>query len=51
MPMKARFRLLPYFSMARGYEGQLIAIKATGCENTDYIHTTSASVNMAVAQR
>lgn len=51
MPMKARFRLLPYFSMARGCEGQLIAIKATGCENTDYIHTTSASVNMAVAQK
>lgn len=50
VPMRAKFRITPYFSVARGTEGQLIAIKATGREKTDYLHTTTDSVNMAVAQ-
>lgn len=47
--MQARIRLTPYFSTASGQEGQLIAIKATGCENTDFIHASSASINTAVS--
>lgn len=45
--MWARIRLTPYFSLP---DGQLIAIKATGCENTHYIHATSSSINTAVAK-
>jgi len=48
--MSARIRLTPYFSLVRGTEGQLVAIKATGCGNTNYVHATTASINMAVAQ-
>lgn len=48
-PMTARVRLTPYYSVAEnGQNGELIAIKATGCENTDYIHATSISINTAV---
>lgn len=49
IPMQARIRLTPYFSVAHGQEGQLVAIKATGCENTDFIHASSASINTAVS--
>lgn len=48
IPMSARVRLTPYYSMTPGKEGQLIAIKATGCENTDLIHASSVSINTAV---
>ena len=49
VPMTARVRLTPYFSVADdGQNGKLIAIKATGCENTDFIHATSTSINTAV---
>jgi hypothetical protein len=48
--MQARVRVTPYISLDRGNEGKLIAIKATGCENTDYIHASSSSINTAVAQ-
>lgn len=48
--MRARVRLTPYFSMVSGSEGQLVAIKATGCEGTNYIHASTASINTAVAQ-
>ena len=48
--MSARIRLTPYFSMVGQNQGQLIAIKATGCEKTNYVHASTASVNAAVAQ-
>ncbi len=44
--MQARIRLTPYFSMT---EARLIAIKATGCEDTNYIHASTGSINTAVA--
>jgi len=49
MPMTARIRLTPYFAVTNnGQDGKLIAIKATGCENTDFIHASSTSINTAV---
>jgi hypothetical protein len=45
---RARVRLTPYFSMSEGNAGRLVGIKATGCENTDFIHSSSASINAAV---
>lgn len=47
--MDARIRITPYYSMAEKTAGSLVAIKATGCENTDYIHAGSASINTAVS--
>ena len=47
--MQARIRLTPYFSMIAEDEGRLVAIKATGCENTNYIHASTGSINTAVA--
>lgn len=47
--MQARIRLTPYFSMIKESEGQLIAMKATGCEDTNYIHASTGSINTAVA--
>lgn len=46
--MLARVRLTPYFSVNPDTSGKMVAIKATGCENTDYIHATSTSINTAV---
>lgn len=46
---KARVRLTPYFSMAEGEESKLLAVKVTGCENTDLIHGSSTSINTAVS--
>ncbi len=48
-PMSAKIRLTPYFSAKGKKEGELVAIKATGCERTDYIHAGSSSINTAVA--
>jgi len=49
IPMTARIRLTPYFSVTNdSQDGKLIAIKATGCENTDFIHASSTSINTAV---
>ncbi len=48
--MSAKIRLTPYFSMVGQNPGQLIAIKATGCEKTNYVHASTVSVNTAVAQ-
>lgn len=49
IPMSARIRLTPYFSVSDdNQDGNLIAIKATGCENTDFIHASSTSINTAV---
>ena len=46
---RGRVRLTPYFSLARRSQGQLVAVKATACENTDYIHASTSSINTAVA--
>lgn len=45
--MMGKVRLTPYFSLP---DGKLIAIKATCCADTDYIHATSASINTAVSE-
>ncbi|MFA9289272.1 MAG: hypothetical protein ACEQSA_05340 [Weeksellaceae bacterium] len=50
LPMRARIRLTPYFAMDGDKQGNLVAIKATGCENTDYIHASTASINTAVSK-
>lgn len=47
--MKARIRITPYFSMVDSNKGRLVAIKATGCENTNYIHASTSSINTAVS--
>ena len=47
--MSAKIRLTPYFSAVSGEEGRLVAIKATGRENTDLIHGSSDSINTAVS--
>ena len=44
--MQARVRLTPYFS---NVVGELLGIKATGCEGTHLIHASTASVNTAVS--
>lgn len=44
--MQARVRLTPYFSTM---VGKLLGIKATGCEGTQLIHATTASINTAVS--
>lgn len=49
IPMSARIRLTPYFAANGQSTGELIAIKATGCENTDFIHASSTSINTAVS--
>lgn len=49
IPMNARVRLTPYYSMMGAEKGKLIAVKATGCENTDLIHASSTSINTAVS--
>lgn len=49
--MSARIRLTPYFSMAPDSRAKLIAIKATGCENTNYIHASTGSINTAVVEQ
>lgn len=46
--MAARIRITPYFSMVEKNYGQLIAVKATGCEKTNYIHASTGSINTAV---
>ncbi len=43
--IQGKIRLTPYFSMEKG---NLIAIKATGCEKTNYIHASTGSINTAV---
>jgi hypothetical protein len=48
IPMSARIRLTPYYAIGEQNTGELVAIKATGCENTDLIHASSSSINTAV---
>lgn len=47
--MVVKVRVTPYFSMTKDSHGKLIAIKATGCEKTNYIHASTGSINTAVA--
>ncbi|KKS03827.1 hypothetical protein A2W45_02335 [Candidatus Curtissbacteria bacterium RIFCSPHIGHO2_12_41_11] len=49
IPMEARIRITPYFAMIGESAGQMLAIKATGCENTNYIHASTGSINTAVS--
>lgn len=49
MEMEAKVRLTPYYSFCGADKGKLVAIKATGCENTDYIHGATNSINTAVS--
>lgn len=46
--MKAKVRITPYFAYSEKEKGNLIAIKVTGCENTEYIHASTASINTSV---
>lgn len=46
--MNARVRLTPYYGMLGTMAAKLIGLKATCCENTDYIHAGSSSINTAV---
>lgn len=43
---QARVRLTPYFS---ALVGKLLSVKATGCEGTQLIHASTASINTAVS--
>ena len=46
--MQAKIRITPYYAFWGQDVGKLVAIKATGCENMDYIHGASNSINTAV---
>lgn len=46
--MQAKLRITPYYAFEGNDIGKLIAIKATGCENTDYIHGATNSINTAI---
>lgn len=45
----ARIRLTPYYAYVGREKGKLIAAKVTGCENTEYIHASTASINTAIS--
>ena len=49
--MNAKIRITPYYSYLGASKGELIAAKVTGCENTEYIHGTTASINTAVVRK
>jgi hypothetical protein len=44
--MDVKLRITPYYSTK---DGKLLTVKATGCENTDFIHASSSSINTAVS--
>ena len=46
--IKAKIRITPYYSFSGKHKGELIAAKVTGCENTEYIHASTESINTAV---
>lgn len=48
--MNVKIRITPYYSFMGTNKGELIAAKVTGCENTDYIHASTASINTAIAK-
>ncbi len=47
--INAKIRITPYYAYMGAEKGKLIAAKVTGCENTEYIHASTASINTAVA--
>ncbi len=47
--MNARIRITPYYAYIGKDKGCLIAAKVTGCENTEYIHASTASINTAIS--
>lgn len=46
--INVKLRLTPYYAYMGSDKGKLIAAKVTGCENTEYIHASTASINTAV---
>lgn len=48
--MDGRIRLTPYYALLGKRQGELIGVKATACQNTQYIHSTSASINASVGK-
>lgn len=50
LDMKAKIRITPYYSFIEESRGKMIAIKATACESTDYIHGTTNSINTSVSR-
>lgn len=46
--MQAKVRITPYYAFCGQDFGKLISIKATGCENTDYIHGATNSINTSI---
>lgn len=47
--LNAKIRITPYYAYTGNAKGSLIAAKVTGCENTEYIHASTASINTAVS--
>ena len=47
--MNAKVRITPYYAYDGKNKGNLIAAKVTGCENTEYIHASTASINTALS--
>ncbi len=47
--MEAKVRITPYYAFSSDEVGKIIAVKVTGCENTDYIHGASNSINTSVS--
>ena len=47
--VNAKIRITPYYAYMGEHKGKLIATKVTGCENTEYIHASTASINTAVS--
>ncbi len=45
----AKIRITPYYAYMGMEKGKLIGAKVTGCENTEYIHASTASINTAVS--
>lgn len=48
--MKAKIRITPYYSFFGKNIGKMVAIKATACESTDYIHGATNSVNTSICK-
>ncbi len=47
--INAKIRITPYYAYIGKNKGKLIAAKVTGCENTEYIHASTASINTAIS--
>lgn len=47
--MTAKIRITPYYAFSGEATGKLISVKATGCENTDYIHGATNSINTSIS--